>query len=360
MSGAKIAPDAPAQKQAKRTSKGVPQSSRSIRSSGVRICVFNHKGGVGKTTLTMNLAATLAESGSNVLLVDTDPQCNLTSYLIDEQVVDQLLDLADTATGQTIWSGVKPLAEADGGIKSVDPLPTAMKRLYLLPGDIQLSAFETDLGEFWSQCWQRRPKGFRGMTAISELVGQIVQKLQIDFVFFDAGPNIGPLNRAVLLDCDFFIVPVACDLFSLRALKTLGRTLSTWIRDWETISELAPDGLNLLPGRPKFLGYIPGGFRVYGGEVASQHRQFLPLIEKEINSQIAATLRKLDPALAPGRLSDFKLGEVKNFGSLAPASQKEGLPLYSVQAGTPMQRDEARKTLRSIIQKLRARIASVG
>jgi len=60
----------------------------------VRLSVFNHKGGVGKTTLTMNLAAALADMGRRVLVVDSDPQCNLTSYLIADDVVDDLLDKA--------------------------------------------------------------------------------------------------------------------------------------------------------------------------------------------------------------------------------------------------------------------------
>jgi len=47
-----------------------------------RLSVFNHKGGVGKTTLTVNLACAIAEAGHRVLLVDSDPQCNLTSYLV--------------------------------------------------------------------------------------------------------------------------------------------------------------------------------------------------------------------------------------------------------------------------------------
>lgn len=325
---------------------------------GIRLSVFNHKGGVGKTTLTMNLAATLAEEGKRVLVVDSDPQCNLTSYLIEDDVVDRLLDEADSDKGRTIWSGVQPVAEALGGVKALSAIETGIKNLFLLPGDIRLSEFETDLAEFWAQCFQRKPKGFRGTTAISELVGHIVDKLKIDVVFFDSGPNIGPLNRTLLLDCDYFIVPVACDLFSLRALKTLGRTLTSWIGEWDTIADLAPEGMYLLPGRPRFLGYVPGGFRVYGDAVASQHSHYLSRIEREIHSQIVVLLRKIDPDLATGTLSQFKLGEVQDFGSLVPASQREGRPLYAVGAGTPAQRAKAKTALRGIAKRVVARISS--
>lgn len=322
-----------------------------------RVTVFNHKGGVGKTTLTMNLAAALAQLGRRVLLVDTDPQCNLTSYLIDDAVVDGLLDEADSPEGQTIWSAVRPVSEAIGGILPIRPLQTSVDRLFLLPGDIQLSQFETDLADFWAQSLQRKPKGFRGTSAISELVGHVATSIRADYVFYDSGPNIGPLNRCILLDCDFFMVPVACDLFSLRALKTLGRTLTAWIEDWETISELAPEGIPLLGGRPRFLGYVPGGFRVYGGAVAQQQSHYLSRIEKEIHSQIVAILRKLDPTLAVGPLSHFKLGEVQDFGSLVAASQRTGLPIFSVDdAGTQTQRQRARRVFTSLARKTEARI----
>jgi cellulose biosynthesis protein BcsQ len=216
------------------------------KKKATRLSIFNHKGGVGKTTLTVNLAATLAGRGRRVLLVDSDPQCNLTSYLIPDDVVDDLLDNADQESGQTLWSAVKPLSEATGGYKKIKPLRCAVDNLFVVPGDVRLSEFENDLNEFWSQCFQRKVKGFKGTTAISELVTKLSELHNIDYVFYDSGPNIGPLNRCVLLDCDFFIVPVACDLFSLRALKTLGRTLNNWINDWSTISDLAPEETYLL------------------------------------------------------------------------------------------------------------------
>ena len=323
---------------------------------GVRLSVFNHKGGVGKTTLTMNLGATLAKAGSRVLLVDSDPQCNLTSYLIEEEVVDRLLDEADRPEGRTIWSGVQPVAEAIGGVKPLLPLETSIANLFLLPGDIRLSEFETDLSDFWAQCFQRKPKGFRGTTAISELVGQVVEEHQIEYVLFDSGPNIGPLNRVLLLDCDYFIVPLACDLFSLRALKTLGRTLTAWIADWRTVADLAPEGIYLLPGQPRFLGYVPGRFRVYRGQVVAQQSTYLSQIEREVHSQLVLPLRAVDSHLAPGSLKSFKLGELQDFGSLVPASQLQGAPISEVDAGSAGQRARAAMALATLTKRMTTRI----
>jgi len=332
----------------------------SAKTRPIRISIFNHKGGVGKTTLTMNLASALADMGRRVLIVDSDPQCNVTSYLIADDVVDDLLDKADTEAGQTIWSALRPVSEATGSFKTIPAHRTPVSNLFLLPGDIRLSEFEVDLAEFWAQCFQRKLKGFRGTTAISELVGEVASGLRIDYIFYDSGPNIGALNRAILLDCDYFIVPVACDLFSLRALRTLGRTLVCWIRDWETVSELAPEETYLLAGKPKFLGYVPGGFRVYGGAIAQQHSSYLAQIEKDIYSQVVALLRKLDPELAQGSLSQFKLGEIKDFGSLVPSSQRDGLPFYSVRAGAPAQRDAARQALMALANKVELRIGGMS
>src|ERR1700744_1187863 len=169
-----------------------------------RIAVFNHKGGVGKTTLTCNLAAALAEKGKKVLLLDTDPQCNLTSYLLAEEDVDNLLDNSDGEKGETVWSAVKPVVEGVGTLKAIKPIRTATENCWIVPGDLRLSELELELGSFWSDCVLEKAKGFNGTAVLSMLAQYVAKSLDADFIFYDTGPNIGPLNRAILLDCDYF------------------------------------------------------------------------------------------------------------------------------------------------------------
>ena len=142
---------------------------------------------------------------------------------------------------------------------------------------------------------------------MAELVRDCVARTRADFVFYDVGPNIGPLNRTILLDCDYFVVPAACDYFSTRALKTLGYSVANWIKDWEVISTLAPQGVELLSGRPIFLGYVLQRFRMYGGEISSTYRDYARQLERHVFSDVVSVLREVDPALAPGTMSQFKL-----------------------------------------------------
>lgn len=321
------------------------------RHSAVRMTLYNHKGGVGKTTLIINIASALASLGKKVLLVDTDPQCNLTSYLVESEVVDEWLDKSDTSQGVTIWSALKPFMESSGPLKT----PKVFERLnnvFLFPGDIRLSEFEEDLNQIWVECLQRKVRGFRGASAISELVNNICVSENVDYVFYDVGPNIGPLNRIIALDCDYFIVPAACDLFSIRALKTLGKSLSSWISEWKLISQLAPDNTLLLPGKPRFLGYLLQRFRMYGGKITDEFSSYASKLEKAAHSDIAVVLRKIDNNLAKSSISQNKLGQVKDFSGLVPKSQSQGKPFFKVSGGNSSLKEEARKEFTSIAKNI--------
>lgn len=328
---------------------------RQRQRESIRLTLFNHKGGVGKTTLTVNLAFALADMGKTVLLVDSDPQCNLTSYLVEADVVDKWLDRSEEKDGQTIWSSLRPVIEAGKAVRNIGPYERA-EGVHLLPGDIRLSEYELDLQQSWIDCLQRKMRGFAGTTALSVLVDGCAEEIEADYVLYDVGPNIGPLNRAILLDCDFFIVPAACDYFSTRALKTLGHSIASWIRDWEVISKLAPHGVPLLIGRPIYLGYVLQRFRMYGGDISSVYREYARQLDRHSHSDVAAVLKEVDEQLAPGSPSQFKLGQVKDFASLAELAQGQGLAFGDVRGGAQYQKDEAKAAFRDLANRIVSRM----
>jgi cellulose biosynthesis protein BcsQ len=313
--------------------------------------VFNHKGGVGKTTLTVNIASALADANKKVLLVDSDPQCNLSSYLVEASVLDDVLDRSDSDVGQTLWSSVKPIVEAAGDVKPISAVER-FPNVFLVYGDLKLADFEQELPQMWLEALQRKSKGYRGVTALSHVVNAIATQHDVDYVFYDCGPNIGALNRVILLDCDYFIIPAALDEFSIRALKTLGITLENWIRTWRTVLDLAPDNIYLLPGAPKFLGYIIQRFRVYGGHVSAGQSAYLPRFEKQIYSDIVSRLRSFDPQLASESLVENILGEVRDFSTMATKSQIQGVAIDNVQGGNQRLKAEAKQSFSVIAQKI--------
>jgi cellulose biosynthesis protein BcsQ len=324
-----------------------------VHRNAKRLVLFNHKGGVGKTTLTVNLAYALVEAGKRVLLVDTDPQCSLSSFYLEEKFLDKMLDESETDEGNTLWSALRPVSEGTGASQAIEPVEIR-KRLHLAVGDIRLSNYENSLADCWNLCFQRNRRGYVCTAALSNLVDDLVIRTRADFVFFDAGPNIGPLNRAVMLDCTHFIVPAACDLFSTRALKTLGFALSEWVGTWDRVREMAPDQSSLLAGTPKLLGYVPQGFRVYRGEMAASPLTVLSRLESRIVEFVWKPLQIAQGFSGKDRPSNLKLGQVKFFGTLVTDAQNQGKPIWEVTGGNASGKEEAHR----LFSRMAARVVA--
>jgi hypothetical protein len=155
------------------------------------------------------------------------------------------------------------------------------------------------------------------------------------------------LNRTVLLDADYFALPVAADLFSLRALSTVGRSPVRWITDWATIRGIASDTHreSLLHGRPVFLGYITSAYKVSSGRAATApHDYWEAKIAPRIQRRVVGPLEQVDGTLVP--FESNKVGAIKNFHSLAPQGQVRGLAIGKlrghVNPGYYAQIDEAK------------------
>ncbi len=316
-----------------------------------KISLFNHKGGVGKTTLTVNLAQALADLGKRVLLVDADPQCNLTAFCLDEKALDDLLgESSEVESGNTLWSAVMPVTLGKGAIKEIDLFPVLGEdTIMLAAGDVKLSEHEEELPAAWTDAFARKERGYSVTCAVADAVDILADKMEADVVLYDVGPNVGALNRSVLLDTDFFVTPVAADLFSLRGLTTVGRSLARWISDWETVRGLASaaDKKRLLRGKPAYLGYVSSAFKVASGlRKAQPHSFWEAKIAPRVATRIVEVLKAVDPGLIAPVNARNKLGDVKNFHSLAAAAQEKGLAIGSlrghVNSGHYPQVDEAK------------------
>ena len=109
----------------------------------------------------MNIADAMIDLGFRVLLVDADPQCNLTSFYLPENQLDSLLSESDDIEGGTIWSAIRPVIEGTGPIKDIDAFSLGDgDALFLCPGDVLLANYEEELPTAWADSFVRKTRGY--------------------------------------------------------------------------------------------------------------------------------------------------------------------------------------------------------
>lgn len=165
------------------------------------IAVANNKGGVGKSTTTANLGAALAMKSKCVLVVDTDPQANLTAALLDIDEKPIEVSIYDA------MSGSAPL-----------PVHNVSPNLDIVPADIALAAAEIDLVS-------RRAREFVLKKLLSPIVGNY------DFVLIDCAPSLGLITLNALSMADSVLIPLTGEALPMRGLAMLDNYISDVVAD---------------------------------------------------------------------------------------------------------------------------------
>ena len=155
--------------------------------------ISNHKGGVGKTTSTINIGAALANKGKKVLLVDLDPQANLTQSLGIKNV--QI----------SIYENLK-------GNKIIHPVEHRAN-LYVLPSSLDLSAAEIELSSEPGREY-----------ILKDILSQLENKF--DYILIDCPPSLGLLTINALTAADYVIIPMQAEYLPLRGLAKLTEVIT--------------------------------------------------------------------------------------------------------------------------------------
>lgn len=164
-----------------------------------KICVFNQKGGVGKTTTNINLCSYIAMLGYKVLAIDIDPQGNTTSGLgIDKKKLDK--SIYDVMT-------------SDVSLKEIIKQSELVENLYVAPAKMNLAGAEVEI-------ISRESREIILKNKIKEVEDEF------DFIFLDCPPSLGILTINALTSCESVLIPIQCEFYALEGVGQLINTIN--------------------------------------------------------------------------------------------------------------------------------------
>ncbi|MDT3395797.1 AAA family ATPase [Streptomyces sp. B1866] len=308
-----------------------------------KIALFNHKGGVSKTTTVFNLGWMLAEQGKKVLMVDSDPQCNLTGMVLGFQGADELELFYETQGRNTLRSGLLPAFEAQP--RSIEPVEvvsvTGRPGLHLLAGDLRLAELEVTLGIAQElsaaiQALQNLPG------SLNFLINATGEHIGVDYVLIDLSPGLGAINQNLVSISDYMILPTSPDIFSVMAIDSLARVLPRW-KLWADQASKMPvlrDAAYPFPEpNLKVLGTVIQKFRPRKGRPASAFQRWIDQIDFAVETRLRPAL-EAESLLLPSEIyrscgidAGLNLALIADFNSLISRSQEHATPVFSLTEG---------------------------
>jgi len=305
------------------------------------ITLYNNKGGVSKTTTIFNLGAFLAgRENKKVLLIDADPQCNLTELFFAPDS-DYYNNPDIELPGDSILDVFRPRLDGEASRINVKTLSVATSQIYknldLIRGDIEFSAMaETYFGSSINLAITPNVNEKNTYLSFRRLVHDLVNQKGYDYILIDLGPSTGAITRLAFLASTKFLIPVTPDRFCFLGVRTLPKLIKSWIEhDKLVMNAMAPYGIKETYSPPVFCGIISQNFQVHRNQMKQSYSKWADLIKREIKSNFLSTSEILvSPKL---NKKDPFVSLIGNIGQHAPVSQILGKAVFDLtQADTAL------------------------
>ena len=302
------------------------------------ISLFNHKGGVSKTTTAFNLGWALAEKGHRVLLVDADPQCNLTGMTLELSGQDDLQTFYAANPTSNLYDALHP---AFGGqptpITAAKPVSTRHPELFLLAGHIKVATYEPELS-MAHKLLGAMPVLANLPGAFGVLIRKTATSIGASVVLVDMSPSIGTLNQNIWFHSDYFIVPTSPDYFCLMAINSLGEVLPLWDQVARSIRVQQQTATYHIPEQsPKFIGMLSQRYRPRSGRPAAFFQRWIDQITVRVRTFLVPELAKFGGAVSEAEFraavtahEPYELAQIADFNSLIAQSQEHATPVFAL------------------------------
>lgn len=293
-----------------------------------KLVFFNNKGGVGKTTLAYNTAVKFAELGYKTVLIDLDPQCNLSKLSLGASFEENLF----SPLQQTIYTVLNGVIKGGADIDNSVNFQQLNTNLFILPGSLKLSDYENSLISAYGEAAQGAERGFFVTSAIDRFLSEKGLAEEIDIFIIDTSPNLNLLNRIILLGADYFATPLMPDAFSVQGIENLGNTFEEWKDNWKkTAKVLARDKKiehnKVLDGEGLFIGYLVNSYNQYAKKPIKSNEEWISKIPEYIKKYLSEKHCR-NGLVEKSWKKELVL--IKDYGQVSPLSQIKNKAIFNL------------------------------
>lgn len=290
----------------------------------------NNKGGVGKTTLAFNCAMSFAKQGYKTVLIDLDPQCNLSRLAMGDNQYEKTLF---SSIEKDIYDVLKGIIEGGSDIDLNIPfiqVPKSDGNLSLMKGNVNLSLYENLLVTAYGQAAAGQQIGYFQTSAIDRFLREKGLNSEIDIFVIDTSPSLSLLNQIIFLGSDYFVVPMMPDAFSVQGIENLGSMFEKWKQNWKVTGKALSGNTEskfVLSGDGLFIGYIVNSYNVYGKQPIKDHRHWI----EEIPRKVKVYLSEKHGRNGLVEMSwKSPLAEIQDYGRIPAKCQEVGSAIFDL------------------------------